>query len=200
MLLSSIEIDIQRKGLHIGQRQIMLNFASSNVMLDYENIPLEGKEHTGEEVIGEIEALAKKKVEWIAMTGGEPLLQIDYYKEHLKDFPLPIYLETNGSLPDRLAEIKDDIYSCAILYVEDIQKEFVDSLVVMKSNDVFVRFHADKHSAPKAVEDLAKIIASVSEKIPLVIEPIHGVNNFLALQAMALRHLKDVRVIPKMFL
>lgn len=200
MLLSSIDIDIQQKGLMIGQRQIMLNFVGSNTILEHEKIPQEGKEFNEEEVLNELNVLAKKKCEWIALTGGEPLLQVDYFKSIIKDFPLPIYLETNGTLPDRLQEIKDHCYSFAFLFVPDQQKEFTKSLIALKDSDLFVRFLVDKHTTPKEVEDLAKIIESVNENIKLVLEPIHGVSNSLSLQAMALRHLKDVRVIPKMFL
>jgi len=200
MLLSSIEIDVQHKGLYIGQRQIMMNFVGSNVILEHDKVPTEGKEYNEEEILNELNALAKKKVEWIAMTGGEPLLQVDYFKNIIKDFTLPVYLESNGTMPKRLADVKDHCYAFSLLYIEEYQKEFIDSLILLKDSEVAVRFLADKHTPPKAADDLAKIVASVNDKIPLVIEPIHGVPNYLALQAMALRSLKDVRVIPKMFL
>ena len=43
----------------------------------------------------------------ISLTGGEPLLHTDFIKELGKKCirKYPIYLETNGTLPDKLAEV-----------------------------------------------------------------------------------------------
>ncbi len=46
----------------------------------------------------------------VSITGGEPLLQVDFLKNLLpkiKEKGLKAYLETNGTMPDRLSEIID---------------------------------------------------------------------------------------------
>ena len=48
----------------------------------------------------------------VSFTGGEPLLQKDFLKEMLKltkDSQIKNYLETNGTLPEALEEVIDDV-------------------------------------------------------------------------------------------
>ena len=44
----------------------------------------------------------------MSLTGGEPLLQVDFIKNlapKIKERGLKVYLETNGTMPERLSEI-----------------------------------------------------------------------------------------------
>lgn len=197
MQIHSLVVDIQRKGLYIGQRQLLVNFALSNTDSPYHDIPLTGKEYLPEELLAQLKELAKQKPEMICFGGGEPLLQIDYYKKYLEEMPLPLYFEINGTLPKAAKEISAYVSMFGIEYLPDYQKEFIETISLLKGSDFYVRFIINKEIAPKAVEDLAKIIASVKNST-LILEPIFGVKNYLSLQALAHRHLTDVRVIPRM--
>lgn len=200
MRLVSLNTHIQNKGLYIGYRQILLDFALSNLPYDYpvsEQILKQAKEYTPEEVFERISQLAKTNHQAICFGGGEPLLQVDYIKSLLeKDLPLPIYLETNATLPKHLAEIKDKISMFSLSLRPDYIKEFVDSLSMVQDKNVFVKLVASREVTPKNAETYAKIVAEINKNIPFIIEPLKDCREPLPLHAMAQRHLKDVRVIP----
>lgn len=197
MQIHSINVDIQRKGLYLGHRQIMVNFALSNTSSPYNDIPTEGKEVFPEELLAQLKELTKQKTELICFGGGEPLLQIDYFKNILEELPLPLYLQTNGTLPKPLSEIKEYISMTGIELIPDYEKEFLETIMVLRDSDFYVRLVVSKDTTPKQVEDYARIIASV-KNVPFVLEPLFGTKNYLSLQALALRHLKEVLVIPRM--
>ncbi|MBU0580271.1 MAG: radical SAM protein [Candidatus Margulisbacteria bacterium] len=200
MKLVSIATHIQNKGLYIGYRQIYLDFALSNVPYDYpvdEKALAQAKEYDPEDVLIQINQLAKTNHQAICLGGGEPLLQVDYLKPLLeKELPLPVCLETNATLPKHLAEIKDKISIFSINLKPDFTKEFIESMSIVKDEDVFVRLVSSREMTAKKVESFAKIIAEINQDIPLIIEPLKDCKEPLPLQAMAQRHLNDVRVIP----
>lgn len=200
MKLVSLATHIQNKGLYIGYRQIMLDFALSNIPYDYpvnEKDLAQAKEWTPEEALEQIQKLAKTFHQTICLGGGEPLLQVDYIKPLLaKELPLPVCLETNATLPKNLKEIKEKIAVFALSLKADFMKEFIESLTMVKDEDTFIRLIAHKDVTPKNVETYSKIIAEINKDIPLIIEPLKDCKEPLPLQAMAQRHLNEVRVIP----
>lgn len=200
MLISSINVDVQRHGLLIGQRQLIVKFAKSNTESPYNDIPQDGKEYTADEFLKITADLAKQKTDWICFTGGEPLLQIDYINPVLDQLSLPLYLETNGTLPKEVSEIKKSIMLAGVQLVPSFYKEFIDTLLYLNDTDYYVRLIIDKEITAKDVDEYAKRIAGIRTKTVLVLEPLFGCKNYLSFQAMALRHLSDVRVIPKMHL
>lgn len=193
--LTAIRTDIQKKGLYIGQRQLFLDFALSNTSAKE---PVNSREYAPEEVLLEIKAEVKHKPEVITLGGGEPLLQIEGLLPLLEEVPLPLYLETNATLPERLAEIKPYVSLYALEYLADYQKEFFESLLLVKDEDLYVRLTVDKNTAPQDIDQLAKLLGAVRQDLPLVLEPVFGSKNYLSLQALALRHLNNVKVIPVM--
>jgi organic radical activating enzyme len=197
MKLHSVSVDIQRKGFYLGHRQILVNFAVSNTISPYNDIFSDGKEILPEELLAQLKDLAKQKPELICFGGGEPLLQIDYFNTILEELPLPLYLQTNGTLPKPLAEIKQYISMVGVELIPDYEKEFLETIKLLRDNDFYVRLIVNKDTAPKQVEDYARIISSV-KNVPLVLEPLFGQKSYLSLQALALRHLKEVLVIPRM--
>jgi len=153
----------------------------------------------------------------LSLTGGEPLLQIDFLKEFLPEFKkelkLPIYLETNGVLPDHLSEVVENIDIVAFdlklpsaTGLSPYWKEHQKALEIATLVEVFVKIVFNKDSKPKELDDAVNLIAGIDEKIPLVLQPVtpfgpikHRPNaeQILAFQAIAKRKLKNVRVIPQ---
>lgn len=82
------------------------------------------------------------------MTGGEPLLSVDFLKEFLPLVNKKIYLETNATLCDKLLEIRPfvDIISA------DIKLESATGI-----KDSY-KFHDKFFEACKGVETFAKIV------------------------------------------
>ena len=77
---------IQGEGLYVGERQIFIRFAGCNLSCQYCDTP---QKESGcvelEQLIGQVKELNKPKgaVDAICLTGGEPLLQVDFIKNFL---------------------------------------------------------------------------------------------------------------------
>lgn len=154
----------------------------------------------------------------ISLTGGEPLLQVDFLKSFLpelkKNVKLPIYLDTNGVLPDHLNEIIDlvdiiamDIKLPSATGQSPYWKEHKKFLEIAYLKEVFVRIVVLKEMRVLEIDETAKLIAEVDDKIPLIIQPVSphgpikhrpGAQELLAFHTAAKRRLKTVRVIPQM--
>ncbi len=200
MKLVSIDTHIQNKGIYLGHRQVLLDFAFSNTAYDHPVDPkvLErAKDHAPEEVFERIQLLTKAPHQAICFGGGEPLLQVEFIKPLLeKKMSFPLYMETNGTLPKNLAEVKDAFDMFAISLKPDFIKDCIESILLVQDKKVFVRLVASKDVTPKNAEQYAKMISEINTDIPLIIEPLRDCKEPMPLQAMALRFLSDVRVIP----
>lgn len=152
----------------------------------------------------------------LCLTGGEPLLQVDFLKNFLPKIQserINIYLETNGALPKYLEEIIDhvDIISMDIKIASASGgsfslKENKEFLEVAQSKEVFVKIVVVPETNIKEIEEASRLIASINPDIPLVIQPAtltHKIkhrpqaSDLLAWQAVAKRNLKNVRIIPQ---
>ena len=185
----SIKTDIQKRGAYIGQRQLLIDFASNET---------EGRAYEPDEFLLAVNEESKHKGEVICLSGGEPLLQINNLLPVLAEMPLPVYLQTNASFPDRLAEVKPHVALFGLEYVPDFQKEFWDSLLLVKDDDVYVRWTVDKNTSLQDVDRLAKMLGAARKNLPLILEPVFGSKNYLPLQAIARKYLENVKVIPIM--
>ena len=231
---------IQGEGLYVGDRQTFIRFAGCNLSCQYCDTPealVVSKEYkvetspgkknfnkhsnpaTTSQLIDLINLLDKPKglTSAISLTGGEPLLQVDFLKSFLpelkKNNPLPLHLETNGVLPDHLAEVIDLIDVVALdLKLESATglspywKEHRKALEVAFMKDVFVKIVFSRETKAKELDDAVKLIAEIDENIQLVLQPVtpHGpikhrplAEQIMAFDAIAKRKLKRVKVIPQ---
>jgi len=239
--LNEIFSSIQGEGLYVGERQIFVRFSGCNLSCQYcdstqalvlfptfkvETVPgshkfeIQKNPASVETVVGLVGVLADKPAgvnHSISLTGGEPLLQVDFLKAFLPEvkrrIKLPIYLETNGVLADRLAEIIEqvdivamDIKLPSATGLSPYWKEHKKMLETAYLKEVFVKIVVTKESNFKEVDEAAALIASVDDKIALVLQPVSphgpvkhrpGAEQLLALQTAAKRKLKTVRVIPQ---
>ena len=103
---------IQGEGPYIGYKQIFVRFCKCNLKCNYCDTEFSPDEYfeefSPEELAAYLKKFDLKTVHSISLTGGEPLLAVDFLKKFL---PLTggakIYLETNATLADKLAEIID---------------------------------------------------------------------------------------------
>lgn len=238
--LCEIFNSIQGEGLYVGERQTFVRFAGCNLSCQYCDSPealtipkefkvelVPGKKNfkqysnpaSVQQLIEIIKTLDKPKgvTHSISLTGGEPLLQIDFLKEFLpiakEEVKLPIYLETNGVLPDHLNEVIENIDIIAFdlklpsaTGTAGYWKEHKKALEIAALTQVFVKIVFTRDSKPKEFDDAVNLIADIDEKIALVLQPVtpfgpikHRPNaeQVLAFQAIARRKLKNVRVIPQ---
>jgi 7-carboxy-7-deazaguanine synthase len=237
--LYEIFSSIQGEGLYVGTRQIFIRFLMCNMSCQYcdsveslvphktfrlEQTPgkrdfvIHNNPATIDQLLGFIDHFDKPKGlhHSVALTGGEPLLQVDFLKNlipKIKEKGLKVYLETNGTMPERMKEIVElvdtiamDIKLPSMTGSDDRLAEHRRVLEVAAINDTFVKIVYGKNSKPIEIENASKMISEVSADIPLVLQPVtptkdikHGPTSeqTLTFHTIARRHLKTVRVIPQ---
>ena len=237
--LNEIFSSFQGEGLYVGERQIFVRFAGCNLTCQYcdspqalelspafklEAVPGSHKFEVRPNpasvgtLVGLLGDLAGKGGnQSVSLTGGEPLLQVDFLKEFLpalkQKVKLPVYLETNGVLPEHLNEVIElidiiamDMKLPSATGLSPYWKEHKKFLETAYLKEVFVKIVVSKESGVKEIEAAAALIGEVDEKIPLVIQPVSphgpvkhrpGIEQLMALQVTAKRKLRTVRVIPQ---
>ncbi|MBU1121806.1 MAG: 7-carboxy-7-deazaguanine synthase QueE [Candidatus Omnitrophica bacterium] len=109
--IAEIFKSIQGEGLYQGQEQVFVRLFGCNLRCSYCDTTLEFyQEKSIAQVIAQIQSY--DNYHSVSLTGGEPLLQIDFLAElakGLKKLGKKVYLETNGILYDNLERIIDDI-------------------------------------------------------------------------------------------
>lgn len=238
--ICEIFTSIQGEGLYVGERQIFVRFAGCNLSCQYcdtgqalavsptfKFAPTPGlhkfetkNNPVGVEQLIELVSSLNKPVgvnDSISLTGGEPLLQVDFLKSFIpelkKKVDLPVYLETNGVLPDHLAEIIDlvdivamDIKLPSATGLSAYWKEHKKALETAYLKKVFVKIVFTRETIVPEVMEAVGLIASIDEKIPLILQPVtpHGgikhrpsPEQIFAFQTIARKKLNEVRVIPQ---
>lgn len=114
--IKEIFTSIQGEGPYIGYKQLFIRFCGCNLSCSYCDTDFD-KYNSKEYSINELIDICNQNADChsISLTGGEPLLQADYIKELCSyNLPMPIYLETNGTLADELNKVIEGItYICA---------------------------------------------------------------------------------------
>ena len=109
---------IQGEGPVVGYKQLFIRFCGCNLNCEYcdTDFGADGAVvYTSAQLAGKIMSEYNlNKIHSISLTGGEPLLHADFINEfidliHLKYSKLKIYLETNATLPEQLAAVKNRI-------------------------------------------------------------------------------------------
>jgi organic radical activating enzyme len=239
--LTEIFSSFQGEGLYVGERQVFIRFAGCNLTCQYcdspqalvmsptfkvEAVPGSHKfeTHQNPATLETMDRLLDGLLEKpggvhhsISLTGGEPLLQVDFLKVFIPEIKskskLPIYLETNGVLPDHLNEVIElvdiiamDMKLPSATGLSPYWKEHKRFLEVAYLKEVFVKIVVAKGSNVKEIDEAAAVIAGVDENIPLILQPVtpHGpikhrpsTEEIFAFHTAAKRKLKNVRVIPQ---
>ena len=122
---------------------------------------------------------------------------------------MPLFLETNGTLPKQLEKVIDivDIISMDMKLPSDVQAEYwrkhEEFLHIAARKDVYVKIVVSEQSTEADFIKALDIIKHVDENILLVLQPITPQGGLCAAppqkmldwQDLALRTLKNVRVI-----
>jgi organic radical activating enzyme len=227
---------IQGEGPYVGYRQAFLRFHGCNLDCAYcdtvqPNPPpvcrVESEPGTGlfrklpnpVSLAAVVEVLTGWRTRYaglhhsFSITGGEPLLYHEVLVEWLPVFRklLPIYLETNGALPESLAAVIDQLdyismdiklpssSGCAPLW--DTHRKFLEVAI---QREVFVKVIVAPDTSPEEIAAACLTIRDVDSSIPLILQPVtrNGksavpANLLLKFQEQAARLLGDVRVIPQ---
>lgn len=206
---------IQGEGPYIGCKQIFVRFCNCNLKCNYCDTDFAQEEYFEDfspaELADYIRKFDLKTIHSISLTGGEPLLAVDFLKDFL---PLvstaKIYLETNATLADKLAEIINFVDIIAA----DIKLESASGIKdSYKFHDKFFEIAGPKECFAKIVfnskisDDEIEKCCNLAKKygITLVIQPEMFQNKLCVTPEFAaeildkfLKLYPDTRLIPQM--
>ena len=147
----------------------------------------------------------------ITFTGGEPMLHCDFIRAVAEQVDSKIFLETNGTLFNELERIINyiDIISMDIKLPSVVGTDLFENhrrfLEIARVKDLYTKIVISAETTTEEFMAAVYMIASVPKDIPLILQPVTPFNNveaaspdkLLSFQAMALKHLNDVRIIPQ---
>jgi organic radical activating enzyme len=226
---------MQGEGVLIGCRQIFVRFADCNLNCDYCDTPflagptcqVETKPGTGQFSSHNnplnMASVTRLLAEWqyschdvhhsVALTGGEPLLHADILKEWLPEVlpVLPVFLETNGTLPRELEKILPlvemismDIKGSAVTGVATPWAEHADFLALGRDQLCQVKLVVDKNTSHEEILEAAQLVHRHAPNAPLILQPRTLITGpalegevLLALQELAASEHDDIRLIPQ---
>ncbi len=210
---------IQGEGKYVGAPQVFVRLFECNMHCVWCDTPAsigdgkrEYKEMGLKDALRQVNALYDN-AHSVSITGGEPLLQKDFLKSFchaLRREGKKIYLDTNGTLPEALAEIIKDIDIIAMdikLPSSTQQKAFwgehQEFLKIAKCREVFVKAVISLNTKAEEVLKAARLIAAVDPKILFILQPNYLdmkkgiIDQCVGHQKLCAKILKDVRILPQ---
>lgn len=235
--LSEIFFSIQGEGLYVGMPQIFVRFSGCHVNCAYCDSP-EAKKVTPyfnyEQTPGMMDFVKKRnllspqelvdllkphleKTEFVSITGGEPLLQVDFLHEFLpllKANNAKVYLETNGMLFSSLQKVMGSIdiiamdiklHSTSRLKIDNEVWEKFLGIATSADKEVFVKAVVGSGTTFQEIRQLTRIVKKAGNDVNLVLQPVSPFgeifppeqNELVKMAIEANRRLKNVLVIPQ---
>ena len=226
--LSEVFGSVQGEGMGAGVPAVFLRFAGCNLACDYCDTPAArtrprafsmqsetafdrvGNPIECSDLIRVIEQRFRSQ-RLVVFTGGEPLLQPSAVRcmgEGLKAGGLKIHLETNGTLPEALREVRDTVDFVGMdIKLPSTQggRDFGDLhrvfLQALEDGRAAVKVVVPGGSSDREVLDAVRLIADVNHTLPVFLQPVFvGAQpqveggRLLRLLAEASRWLDDVRI------
>jgi organic radical activating enzyme len=226
---------MQGEGVLIGCRQVFVRFAECNLACDYcdtvyepgptcqiEAKPGSGQfsSHSNPVNLSEITRLiaawqhSNNNVHHsVALTGGEPLLHADILQLWLPEMLaiLPVFLETNGTLPAELEKILPlvdwismDIKGSAVTGAPTPWRDHADFLALAKDRLCQVKLVVDAATTDAELLEAARLVTRHAPDVPFVLQPrtlatgpALGGEVLLRLQTITAEEHRDVRIIPQ---
>ncbi|HWQ70870.1 MAG TPA: 7-carboxy-7-deazaguanine synthase QueE [Desulfitobacteriaceae bacterium] len=224
---------IQGEGPYVGVRQIFLRLPGCNLACPYCDTPVDNSPRLSLETVpgsrnfqylenplginkllGLVMAFNLRKHHSLSVTGGEPLL---WHKELAEFLPLvkkqglKIYLETNGTLPERLDLLLPwlDFISMDIKLPFGGRSFWQEHCQFLKlscnAKEVFIKIVLDSSSSFSDLKTARQLIADIDSNIPTILQPVTAVRGILPpkprqmleWQDYFLESLNNVRIIPQ---
>ena len=208
--IKEIFASIQGEGPFIGYKQLFIRFCGCNLACVYCDTDFRTVDST-EYTVSELVDIVKQNLDChsVSITGGEPLLNSGFLKEFLPQCPMPVYLETNGTLAGELSEIIDfvdyvaaDIKISSTTKGQDFFNEHDRFFAVGAHKTLFAKVVFDETISDTEISQCCKLGAKYG--IELILQP-KTVENKIAVPSIAiekifnkfLRKYKKVRLIPQ---
>ncbi len=203
--LIEIFSSIQGEGPLIGYRQLFIRFARCNLSCHYCDTPYKTvpqcrvENAPGSETFTDWQnPVTKRQIEYlvkdwvsslpglhhsISLTGGEPLLHqavLSDWLPQLRQY-LPIYLETNGTLPDQLDAllplidyISMDIKLPSISGQGELWEQHREFLQIAKQKSVFVKVVIDPQTSLDELLQATQLVVATAPDIDFILQPYTG--------------------------
>jgi len=185
--ISQVFFSVQGEGVFIGYPQVFIRFAGCNLSCRYCDLSknLSVKKLTAPELVNRILTILKKKgsAHSVSITGGEPLLQADFltgFLPLLRRRKIPVYLETNGTLPEELKKVGKYLDFMAIdLKIPSATEQaaqwrahrhFLEECRHL-SGQSFVKAVVTNNTDSREINYAAKLVRKINSKTPLIIQP-----------------------------
>ncbi len=173
---------IQGEGIYQGTPQVFLRLFGCNLKCSFCDTKFNSYgELTPQEVLDRI--VAYEDYHSLSLTGGEPLLQVEFLEElleGLKPEGKTVYLETNGTLPGNLSRVISYLDIIAMDFklssstgLRDFWADHRNFLRVAREKEVFVKTVVGKRTHLEDLRIAVAVIKEVKKDIILVLQPEH---------------------------
>lgn len=236
--VSELFVSFQGEGLHAGRRHLFVRFGGCPLRCRYCDTPEslvpvascrvlgpDGEHRVPNPLdVATLDAQVRRLSESapplhaVAVTGGEPLAQVDFLEDWLSTAPpaSPVLLETAGIFPGRLARVLPHVaivsldFKCPSNTGERARWDEHEACVaaaVGAGREVYVKMPVDAATALDEIETGARILGTVDRRVPLFLTPLTepasarltiGAHELERMQATASRFVDDVRVLPQL--
>lgn len=213
---------VQGEGKFAGYPQVFVRFAGCNLRCKFCDTPValdkKGARTLGpDQLIHEIESFSESTHHSLSLTGGEPLLQASFIADFLMRYgrykkPLPVMLETNGTLPYELKTvlpyidfISMDIKLPSSTGEKDFTEEHKLFLQYARKKRPFVKVVVTSETTDDEFGAAVSIVAESNKKTHFFIQPVtpHGrikppaKDKLFRFMQTAMSHLEEVRLLPQ---
>jgi 7-carboxy-7-deazaguanine synthase len=233
--LSEVFVSFQGEGAHVGYRHLFVRLAGCNLRCHYCDTPdslertatytvsvnggppqVERNPVPAPDLANLITLLLEREgpIDALALTGGEPLAQSEFLRAVLETgrFQVPVLLETNGVLPQRLRQVLPlvNIISMDIKLSSNTGEgtfwdEHAEFLQLAQGKDLYVKILVDRTTAEEDVGRAVSLVATMGSKVPVFMQPIVDAAGIQLIDAEGLMHLylvarqrlSSIRVLPQ---
>ena len=209
----------QGEGKYIGVPQVFVRFFECNMHCVWCDTPhsigdttRHYKEYSLDTLVGEIKGLWKQ-CHSVSLTGGEPLMQADFINTLtpvLRSLHMPVYLETNGTLPKELAQVIDGVDTIAMdiklpssTECRSYWLEHEEFLKIAKSKDIFIKTVISEQTTRDDVKRAVDLVSRLAPEVLFILQPNYFdmkngiVAKCVDFQNDCLKRLSNVRIIPQ---
>ena len=206
--IKEIFTSIQGEGPYVGQKHIFVRFCRCNLNCKYCDTDFDIKNSKKYSPFALFDLLKNIDADTISFTGGEPLMELEFLEEFLKEYKnklnKKIYLETNGVLYKNLEKIIDfiDIISMDIKLksasgMENFEEneKFLD---IASKKEVFIKIVFDKNIKDEEIIKTASIAKKHDSLI--ILQPKMPMDKDMDIEKIFnkfYKHYKNIRLIPQ---
>lgn len=178
--ISEVFRSIQGEGLYQGVNQVFVRFFGCNLKCSFCDTKLDSYERkTVPELLAEIDTFGNYHS--LSITGGEPLLQIDFLRDLLKlvkKRKKKVYLETNGTLPEKLKKMIDYTDIIAMDFklpsstgLESFWDKHQEFLGIAREKKIFIKAVIGTRTMVEDIYKMIEIIKGAAKKTTLILQP-----------------------------